>query len=70
MTAHQTQVSIHRRRQVETRVGLSRSTIYDLIAKGLFPRPVQIGARSVGWRSDEIDAWIESQTESSRATRS
>ncbi len=47
-----------RRRQVEARTGLSRSTIYQRIADGEFPAPVSLGGRAVGWPSDEIDAWI------------
>ena len=31
-----------RRRAVEQLTGLSRSTIYDLMAKGQFPRPVRL----------------------------
>jgi prophage regulatory protein len=38
--------------------GLQRSTIYDGIRAGTFPKPVPIGARTVAWASDEIDAWI------------
>ena len=38
-----------RRPEVELRTGLARSTIYDLMTKGLFPRPVRLGKRAVGW---------------------
>jgi len=53
-----TPVTILRRPQVEARTGLSRSTIYERIARGEFPRPVKIGARAVGWPSNSIDAFI------------
>jgi len=36
--------------------GLSRSTIYLFIARGLWPRPVHLGARAVGWPSGEVVA--------------
>lgn len=36
---------------------LSRSSIYAAIGDGRFPPPVRIGARSVAWRSEEIEAW-------------
>lgn len=36
--------------------GYSRSTIYLLIAQGLFVKQISIGARAVGWPSDEVDA--------------
>ena len=46
---------------VRARTGLSRSAIYDLIGKGLFPRQVRLGPRAVGWREAEIDAWLETR---------
>ena len=51
-------LTILRRKQVEARVGLRRSTIYQGVADGSFPRPVRLGARSVGWLSHEIERWI------------
>lgn len=47
--------------QVIELVGLKRSAIYQLIQQGKFPRPVRLSKRAVGWRSDEIEAWIESR---------
>lgn len=47
---------------VQSRTGLSRSTIYAYISQGKFPKPIHLGARSVGWLSADIDAWIESLT--------
>lgn len=38
---------ILRRPDVEARTGLSRSTIYDWMKRGEFPKPVALGA----WRS-------------------
>jgi prophage regulatory protein len=52
---------ILRRRQVEDFCGLSRSSLYEQIAKGQFPKPIQISARSVGWLADEVRAWQERQ---------
>ncbi|MEY5099194.1 MAG: hypothetical protein RJA36_1913 [Pseudomonadota bacterium] len=34
----------------------SDTSIYNNIRAGLFPRPVPIGARAVGWPDDEVDA--------------
>lgn len=45
--------------KVETRSGLSRRTIYQEIAEGRFPRPVQLTARRVGWPEADIEAWIQ-----------
>jgi prophage regulatory protein len=50
-----------RLRQLKVRMGLSRSTIYRLISEKNFPKPIQLGAASVAWIADEIDAWIQDQ---------
>lgn len=52
---------ILRRPEVQTRTGLSRSTIYAMLAEGAFPAPVRLGARAVGWPESEIAAWLESR---------
>ena len=41
---------------VKSESGLSRSTIYLRIAQGLWTKPVNLGARAVGWPSDEVAA--------------
>jgi len=46
---------------VKERTGLSRSTIYLNISKNIFPRPISLGARCVGWLESEIDVWIQSR---------
>lgn len=52
--------------EVKARTGLSRSTIYLHISNGIFPRPISLGARCVGWLESEIDAWIGVCIEKSR----
>ncbi len=42
-------------------VSLSSATIYRMISSGEFPRPVRIGVRATGWRSDEVDEWLASR---------
>jgi prophage regulatory protein len=41
---------------VKSESGLSRSTIYLRISQKLWTKPVSLGARAVGWPSDEVDA--------------
>lgn len=63
----QTTLIILRRKQVEARTGLSRSTIYARIAEGSFPRPIDLGGgRAVGWIESEINAWVQSRIQQSR----
>ena len=49
---------ILRLRDVRERTGLATSSVYDLMKRGNFPRPVRISARSVGWPENEIDDFI------------
>jgi prophage regulatory protein len=42
--------------EVRSLSGLSRSTIYLRISERLFPRPILLGPRMVGWRESEISA--------------
>ena len=53
---------ILRRPDVEHLVGLKRSSIYDMMAKGLFPKPVKLSVRAVGWREDDILEWLEARS--------
>jgi prophage regulatory protein len=61
-------LAILRRKQVEARTGLKRSTIYAKIAANEFPAAVRLGARSVGWVESEILAWLESRIAASRSS--
>ncbi|WP_244128901.1 helix-turn-helix transcriptional regulator [Burkholderia gladioli] len=47
-----------RRKSVEQRTGLSRSSIYAAVAKNEFPKPVSISAKSVAWVEAEVAAWM------------
>jgi len=41
---------------VQTETGQSRSTVYLRISQGLWPKPVKIGERSIGWPIFEVEA--------------
>ncbi len=43
---------------VAERTSYSRSSIYRLCDKGLFPRPVKIGPRRAGWVESEVEAYL------------
>ena len=47
-----------RRVDVESQVGLGRSTLYKLMSQGDFPRPYRITAGSVRWLQSDVDSWI------------
>ncbi len=71
----QNALTILRRKEVEARTRLSRSTIYSKIQSSrpalydpTFPKPIALGAKAVGWVEAEIDAWIAAQIKISRGT--
>jgi len=45
--------------EVVEMVGLSKVTLWRLEKLGRFPVRLQLGARKMGWREDEIFEWIE-----------
>lgn len=47
-----------RRRAVEDLTGLSRSTIYSLMSKDAFPRPVKLTGKAVAWPESKIGEWL------------
>ncbi|EPT6140256.1 helix-turn-helix transcriptional regulator [Salmonella enterica subsp. enterica serovar Newport] len=55
-------------RELTKVLGLSRSTIYEKLNPEsryydeTFPKPVRLGAASVGWRSTSVDEWIASRS--------
>ncbi|PTU64212.1 AlpA family transcriptional regulator [Chromobacterium sp. Panama] len=59
--------TILRRKLVEQRTGLARSTIYDKMSEKSprydpsFPTPINLGPNSIGWIEAEVNAWIESR---------
>ncbi len=59
-------LAILRLRQVKERTGRSRSSIYADVKAGLFPEPINIGPRAVGWIEGEIDDWLAEKINSSR----
>lgn len=71
----QSALTILRRKQVEARTGLSRSTIYAKLRRNpkrptdydpTFPTQVSVGAKAVGWIESELDAWLIAQINKSR----
>ena len=50
-------------------VGLSRSYIYALQARGEFPRPIRQvkGGRATGYLRSEIDDWLKGRIDATRS---
>ncbi len=64
-----TTTRILRRAEVLHYVGLGKTTLYKLISQGEFPRPVRLGRRAVGWRVEEVEAWLFSRQHVSPAAQ-
>ena len=56
------QIAIYRLPAVCEITGLSKATIYRLLARGEFPARVKLSPRCVGWRVAEVDAWLAART--------
>ena len=49
---------IIRTEDLTRRLGLSRATIFRKVKAGRFPAPIKISQRAIGWRIDDVEAWI------------
>lgn len=38
--------------------GMARPTLYEAMAKGLFPRPIKLGAKSSAWPALEVNKML------------
>jgi prophage regulatory protein len=56
--------TIWRLPKVLRHTGLSRSTIYEMIDRGDFPRQVKLGRRAVGWIGNDVVEWIHAKIDS------
>lgn len=72
---HAKALTIIRRKQLEARTGLSRSTIYAKMRVNpkrpsdfdpTFPKPISMGAKAVGWIEAEVEAWLAARVAVSR----
>jgi prophage regulatory protein len=52
-----------RLKEVTEKTGLAKSTVYNLISQGKFPKQIDLGARSVGWVDTEIEEWLLAKIE-------
>jgi prophage regulatory protein len=47
-----------RKKQVAKMLGLSEATIYKKQKAGVFPLPVKLGNRAIGWLTVDIQNWL------------
>ncbi|HCG7088210.1 TPA: AlpA family transcriptional regulator [Vibrio parahaemolyticus] len=47
-----------RQKEVTEMTGVSRASVYKLMAVGRFPKSVSLGERAVAWVESEVQEWI------------
>ena len=40
-------------------IPVGKSTFWEWVKKGRFPKPVKLGPRTTAWRVEDIRAWME-----------
>ena len=56
-----------RRRELEKKLQISRSSIYAMMSEGTFPKLIKLGRRAVGWRSVDVEKWLEDMQQDQNA---
>lgn len=60
--------------QVAEKLSIGKSTIYDWLNPksprydASFPKPIKLSAKSIGWLSSEVDAWLIKRVALTRIT--
>lgn len=55
-------------RDVCNRVGISRTHLYRLVSRGLFPAPIRLSERVSVWRESEVNGWLHQKFSSATLT--
>ncbi|PMO58746.1 hypothetical protein BCT07_10860 [Vibrio breoganii] len=61
MNLHATPITIIRLSSVLKATAVSKATLYKQIQAGHFPKPISLGARSVGWVSSEVQEVLKAR---------
>lgn len=56
-SSNRADVRFLRLKEVLAICGKSRSSVYDAIKKGDFPKPVKLSGRSSAWIKSEVEQW-------------
>lgn len=41
------------------KIGLSKGSIYRLMKKNQFPKPIHLSERARGWLESDLDCWLD-----------
>lgn len=59
-----------REKDVLQQVRISKSQLWRLIQRGLFPKPIRISERCNAWDARAVDAWLEEKFSTAPSTPS
>lgn len=48
-------------KHVQALTTLSKTSIYNMMGEGTFPKSVRLGPKAVAWREDDVVDWINSR---------
>ena len=57
---------IMRTPEVLATLGVSRMTLWRMVQAGIFPKPIRVSARCVGWMEREVQVWVEKKAANAR----
>ena len=46
-------------REVAARLSISIRTVYRMLDRGQFPRPIRLGRRGVRWKTTDVQRYLE-----------
>ena len=62
-----TQLRVIRHKQVCAKLQISSAKLFDMVARGQFPKPFTLvpGGRAVGWLESDVDSYVLARKEAS-----
>lgn len=57
---------ILRLKSVLDKTGDSKAGLYSKLARGVFPKPIKLSDRAVGWLESEVEQWISDRVKFTR----
>jgi len=55
-----------RPRELRALLGVSGTTLWRMTKRGSFPAPIRISPGCVGWRADDVQAWLAQRAAESK----
>lgn len=58
-----------RLKDVETTTGLKKSSVYEMVRAGKFPRPININRRMSAWSENAVLQWVQDRINQAAAVQ-